>query len=363
MRLTLTPIVARLRQMARRVIPGRAPARVPPTADPNRPPAQVPPPTLEQAEAAGPSGLGLEIPPPINPPKPPPAWQVLLDKLVSRVTGDRKVGRVLAVMQIANEAGATLFAAALAFSTMFAIIPIVLLLAGVLGWIVQDPVQRQSLLDELIGAVPPLADFFATSLEDVVNGRGALSIVGVVGLLWGASAYYGGLDEVMRRIFIGGGIRGEFSRRARGVITVVVLIALVLGTVSLSGLWAFLDEFVGGLAVWRFVVPVLALGIMILVVLAVYLLVPTAPPSVRAAVPPAIAAGFGIGLLTNLFGVLAPLLIGGLSGFGVIATVFGALIWLNFSYQILLFGAAWARVRRDREREKSDPFRGRRRAR
>ena len=54
-------------------------------------------------------------------------------------------------------------------------------------------------------------------------------------------------------------------------------------------------------------------------------------------------------MLTALFGLLTPLLIGALAGLGVIATVFGALIWLNFSYQILFFGAAWARVRRDRE--------------
>lgn len=271
--------------------------------------------------------------------------------------------RVLGVMQIANEAGATLFSAALAFSTMFAVIPLVLLMAGLLGWLIEDPLQRQSLLDQLIGYVPPLADFFATSLDSVVEGRGALSIVGVVGLLWGASAYYGGLDEVMRRIFAGGGVRGELSRRARGVITVVILVVLVLGTISLSGVWAALDRFVGGLEIWRFLLPVIALAVMALVVLAVYVLVPTAPPSLRAALPPAIVAGVGIGVLTNLFSVVAPWLIGGLSGFGVIATVFGALIWLNFSYQILLYGAAWARLRRDRERELSDPFRGRRRGR
>jgi len=40
-----------------------------------------------------------------------------------------------------------------------------------------------------------------------------------------------------------------------------------------------------------------------------------------------------------------------MSGFGVIAAVFGALVWLNLSYQILLYGAAWARVRRDRQRQ------------
>ena len=78
-------------------------------------------------------------------------------------------------------------------------------------------------------------------------------------------------------------------------------------------------------------------------------------PSLRAALPAAIAAGVSIGLLTDLFSLIAPLLIGGMSGFGFVATVFGALVWLNLSYQILLFGAAWARVRRDREALRAAP--------
>jgi membrane protein len=253
------------------------------------------------------------------------------------------------VINTANDTGATLFAAALAFGTMFAFIPLVLLVSGVIGWLIEDPAQRASLLDQLISYVPPLADFFRSSLEGAVAGRGALSIIGLIGLLWGASAFYGVLDEVMRRIFSGGGLRNEFSRRIRGFATIVILLLVIVGTVSLGGLWATLDELVGELSVWRYAAPLLSLVVMVLIALVVYLVVPTAPPSLRAAFWPAVAAGFGIGLLTNLFSLLAPLLIGGMAGFGVIATVFGALVWLNFSYQILLFGAAWARVRRDRE--------------
>lgn len=265
------------------------------------------------------------------------------------ITGHRRVRPVLDVINTANDTGATLFAAALAFGTMFAFIPLVLLVSGVIGWLIEDPAQRASLLDQLISYVPPLADFFRSSLEGAVAGRGALSIIGLIGLLWGASAFYGVLDEVMRRIFSGGGLRNEFSRRIRGFATIVILLLVIVGTVSLGGLWATLDELVGELSVWRYAAPLLSLVVMVLIALVVYLVVPTAPPSLRAAFWPAVAAGFGIGLLTNLFSLLAPLLIGGMAGFGVIATVFGALVWLNFSYQILLFGAAWARVRRDRE--------------
>ena len=133
------------------------------------------------------------------------------------------------------------------------------------------------------------------------------------------------------------------------------MVALIVGTVSLSSLFALINQYVGDLAIWGYVVPLIALGVFVLVVLAVYKLVPTAPPTLSEALPPAIAAGIGIGVLTNLFSLLAPLLIGSLSGFGVIATVFGVLVWLNFSYQVLLYGAAWARLRRDRARARLRP--------
>jgi membrane protein len=256
-------------------------------------------------------------------------------------------------VEIANQAGASLFAAALAFGTLFAVIPLLLLLSGAIGWLVDDPIRRQVLVDQLVGIFPPLAGAFAASLDGAVEQRGALSIIGVVGLLWGASAYYGGLDEVMRRLFPGGGVRSEFSRRARGGVTIVVLVALIVGAISLSGVWVALDQVVGGLFFWRYLAPAISLAVMVLIVLAVYCLVPTAPPSLRAALAPAVVAGLAIGILTNLFSLLAPVLIGGMAGFGVIAAVFGALIWLNLSYQILLFGAAWARIRRDRTRPPS----------
>ena len=330
-----------------RLLPNRRRKKAPAATPSPQEPIQPPKPSYALPQGA-PEPLTVR-----EPKKQPTGPLAVVGSLVGRVTGNKHVARVLGIMDIANQAGATLFASALAYSAMFALIPIVLLLAGVLGWLIGDPIQRQQLLNQLIGYFPPFAQFFNSSLNGVVAARGALSIVGLVGLLWGASSFYGGLDEVLRRIFVGGPVRGELDRRLRGVVTVLGLIAVVIGTVLLSSVWALVDQLVGDLAVWKYVVPLLALVVFILVVLAVYKLVPTAPPSFRAALVPAIVAGIGIGVLTNLFGLLAPLLIGGLSGFGVIATAFGVLIWLNFDFQILLYGAAWARLRRDREREKA----------
>jgi YihY family inner membrane protein len=274
-------------------------------------------------------------------------WRGRISRAGQVVTGNRTVRAVSAVVTAANEAGAPLFAAALAFSTMFATVPLLLLFSGVLGWLIDDPVARARLLADLVERVPPLADVLADSLEGVVRTRDTLSVVGLVGLIWGASNLYGGLDEVIRRLMPGGRTRGFVERRVRGILAIVILVALVIGAVSLSSLWAIFGATVGELAI---VGPVLTVGVMVLVVLVVYLFVPTEPPTLRACLPPAIAAGVGIGLLTLLFTVLAPLLIGGLAGFGVIATIFGAFVWLNYCYQMLLYGAAWARIRRDRQK-------------
>lgn len=287
-------------------------------------------------------------------------WRGRIDRLTKSVTDHWVVRRVMAVMGSANAAGAPLLAAALAFVTMFAIIPGLLLMAGVLGWIIDDPADRAQLLIQLVAMVPPLEGALADSLETAVEARGALSLIGLGGMLWGASNFYQSLDEVMRRLFPGGAVRGFIERRLRGVLAIVVLVALVMGVILLGGLGAIIDTFAGDVQdhfVWHLIGPGLSLVVMILVVLIVYRFVPTAPPTVRAALPPAIVAGIGIGLLTSLFTLLAPLLIGGLAAFGVLAAVFGAFVWLNFCFQILLFGAAWARYRRDRQNLEAQPIR------
>ena len=276
-------------------------------------------------------------------------WQKTFDDTLAKVLAIPMVHTVMKVLDTAGQAGAGLFAAALAFSTIFAVFPLLLLMAGILGFFVEDPVQREALLEELISYFPPLASLLSDSLDTMVAQRNALTIVGFVGLLWGASSFYLALDEVMRRLFAGAAPRDFIQQRLRGIVMVVVLIALMVGTLVITSLVSVITGITGQDQLLRILTPIGALVVLILVVLAVYLLIPAAPPSWRAALPAAILAGLGIGLLTQLFGILAPWLVGGLLAFGVIATVFAVLIWLNLSYQMLLFGAAWARIRRDAE--------------
>jgi YihY family inner membrane protein len=258
------------------------------------------------------------------------------------------------VLAIADDVGAPLFSGALAFNAMFAILPGLMLLSGLLGFAIADEAVRKQLLEDLIAKIPPLAPVFENSLDGVVNERGSLTIIGFVGLLWGASNFYNAIDDVMRRMFTGSKPRDIVEKRLRGILTVVILIILFAGTVLMSGTWTLIVTSVDGLPGASLLLtiggPVLFSALCVVSVWLTFRLVPTAPPTLREAWLPVLAAGTAIGLLTSLFSVLAPLLVGGLAAFGVLAAVFGAFVWLNLSFQFLLWGAAWARYRRDRFR-------------
>ncbi len=272
---------------------------------------------------------------------------------IERVSGLPTVRLIKAVMDGVNAAGGGLLAAGLAFQVMFAILPALLLLAALSGWLIDDPGVRAQLVAELLAVVPPLADAIGDTLRGLAENRAPLSIVAVVGLIWGASNLYASLDESIERLIPGDRERSGIERRVRGI---AIVLALVLAAAIAVGLGAgigvlqqILPVGAASAGTWRVIAFAVTAGALVLAVLIVYRVVPTRPPSWRAAIVPAVVAGLVIALLTDLYAVLAPFLIGALRAFGLFAALFAALVWLNYVCQVLLIGASWARVRRDAE--------------
>ncbi len=291
-------------------------------------------------------------------PDEPPALSVgdRLGVVKRRLLRDRRVAEVQAVTFAVGEASGGLLAAGLAFNALFAMIPALLFMVGLLGFVIGDPARAQEIVESLVERVPAVADLADAVLGQLVAGAGAFSVVGIIGVAWGASGFYSSLDEAMRRLFPGGAPRGIVSQRIRGVVAVFGLVGAALAAVTANSVVSLLDAVLilpPGIETVRVLSTFLMMGVFILVVLFTYLVVPTASPPLRAALPPALLAGIGIGLLTALFSVLAPFLVGRLSGLGLLATVFGALVWLRLVFEMLVYGAGWARIRRDRTRRKS----------
>ena len=244
-----------------------------------------------------------------------------------------------------------LLANGLAFTALFAIVPVALVTLGVAGVLVVDPtVQRQ--LAIAIGVLfPPVRELVDDALRSMSEGAGVTSIIGIVGLVWTVSQFYVTLDIAFSRIFTGTPERDLVRRTARGFMwvggLVGIVVALIVGGSLAAAAEALLPTTSTALTTVRRVMssPPVVITIGVGVVLAAYRVVPAKAPSWRAAWLPAAVAGIGIIVLSQLFLFLAPRIVSAAAVAGSLATAFIALAWLSFTFQLLLLGAAWVRVR------------------
>jgi membrane protein len=265
-------------------------------------------------------------------------------RLIERVLGWGPIPRIRFVFDAYGNAGGGILASGLAFGALFALIPATLLVLGVTGFFIADAEVRADLVRRIAALIPPLEEFFTLALDQLAAGAIAFSIVGLIGLAWTASQFYGQLDHAFALIFHSRIRRDPIERTVRGLVAVGLIIALfiVLLGVSLlttnpsSALSLALTRILGWLS------PLLGIVLVLAAVALIYRVVPTEPIPWRAIVAPTIVVAVLEGLLTILYVFLAPYLASP-KIFGPFFTVFATLAWLSGTFQIILIGAAWTR--------------------
>ena len=271
--------------------------------------------------------------------------------ILARVLDEPRVARVMAVLDTYGRAAGGLLANGLAFSTLFAAIPTTLLVLGLAGWFANNTEIRNTVSEALINAFPPLEDLIEAALDAISQGAAAASILGVIGLIWTVSQLYGALDVAFARIFADIPERDIVRRTTRGFLVVGLLAVFIMGFVIAATLATAIQSqevvdlpVVSALAGMVGSTPFL-MAVAIVAVVIVYRTLPPRAPSWWATIVPAVVVGIAIVVLTQVFTFLVPRLVGVAALAGSLASAFIALAWLSFSYQILLYGAAWVRVR------------------
>ena len=264
------------------------------------------------------------------------------------------VRRPRAVFDIYGQAGGSLMAEGLAYSALFAGLTGLLFGVGLFGYLVPSAPDRQRLIDGFTGQLAPFAPIARDGLNSVAAHAGAFSIVGLAGLAWGASHFYGALDQAIGSVFARTPARGPFDRLLRGVVSVLLLVGGLLSGIGLSAIQSVATgggnlgsagDFVRNVSVVAF--PLVTAVIVVIAVGVVYRVVPYTRVPVSVLWLPALVAGLVLTALTELLVYIAPLLAGALSVFGGVAAVFVALAWLHLAFQVLLIGASWTRLRLD----------------
>ncbi len=274
--------------------------------------------------------------------------RTLAERVIRRVGGISAVRTLLAVLDAYDGAGGGLMAAGLAYAAIVALLPGLLLMVSIFGFLLDDAATREQILAVIARAVPPLEELARTAFEQVSAGAVPTGVIAFLGLLWGASRFYAAIDYAFTRIFHDARRRNEIERTLRGVLLTGLLVMLPLAALivgSLAG-W-FVEQAPGGFAgaLWRLATPIGSFLLFVSGVLLVYRFVPGTPLPASAYVRPAILVGLLLAVFAQVFTVIAPLMTRIASIYGPFVAVFALLAWLSISFNMLLFGASWTRVR------------------
>jgi membrane protein len=273
-----------------------------------------------------------------------------LEPLAQMLLGDRRVVRGRAVMDRFGRVGGGLLAAGIAFNALFALIPLAIFASGIVGILVSDPASQEAITDFLAGLAPPLKTFLDQAIGGLATASTSLTIIGLIGAAWGATRLYSSVELGIQAMFMGVKARSIVAKTLRRAAFIFVIAALIAVLIVVATIASIVTTAVPGTpgivsiveSIGLFAAPY-ALGVLALLV--VYLVVPPIRPPLLAALPPAIAAGISIVAISQIFGIVAPRLVGANPFYGTLGTVFVALAWLNLIASILLVGAAWVRVR------------------
>jgi membrane protein len=277
-----------------------------------------------------------------------------------RVAGMPPVDRSRRIFKIYNGAGGSLLAEGLAYSALFAVLTGLLFSVAVLGYLVPDEGSRQRVVNAFTGQLAVFAPIAQNGLNSVAANANAFSIVGLAGLGWGASHFYGALDRAFAGVFARAPARGPVDRLVRGFASLLLLLGGLLSGVVISAVQRVVTaNLVGPAGEWGRLAsslgfPLLTAAAFVLAVSIVYRIVPNTHVPLRVLAPPAIAGGLILTVLTQALVDIEPLLAGALSIFGGVAAVFVALAWLHLAFQVLLLGASWTRLRLDEARARGE---------
>ncbi len=245
-------------------------------------------------------------------------------------------------------------AAALAYYTIFALAPLLLVVLAVAGLFVPADAALDRLLSEATGLIgKDGADWLRSTLEraSLNKGTGILSVVlGTGGLILGASGAFGQLQQALNKIWdakppanIGALVRA----RAVSFGLVLVLGFLLLVSLSVSAALSGLGERLGLGAdtgwLWGFFYEIFSVMMVGVLFALIYRFLPDAPVGWREALIGGLATSVLFGIGKSLIG----LYLGrnaGASVFGAAGTLAVVLLWIYYAAQLVLFGAEFTQV-------------------
>lgn len=250
-----------------------------------------------------------------------------------------------------NEAKGADVAAAMAYYTIFSLFPMLLALIAAGSFFLEAEQVQQEVVRIVTQAVPISEELIRTNVDQVLDNRGTIGLVGLVGLLWSGTGVFTVLLAHVNLAWKRSRPRGLLQRRLLGLgvgllgIVAVVLLLLFLSTPALNVL-TYVEipngprvAFFEGL-LWTLIASGIPLIVTFLVFLALYRWAPNTLVQWGEAVWPALLVALVFEAAKRIFAwYVSSDLVDYRIVYGSLGAVVALLLWIYLVATLLLFGA------------------------
>jgi membrane protein len=234
-------------------------------------------------------------------------------------------------------------AAAIAYFALLSLFPLTLLSISIASFNLGLLVDQQLIVQKLEFIAPALGQLLGKNIDEIIQARGAVSGIALVGLIWSASTIFYTLTQTLNVIWGNKRSRPVWKRRGLAILFVLIFVGPALFLASFAG------SMITNLRTWlpdQFI-PIgnslsIALAILLDIALfmVLYIMLPHGASTWREILPGAIGAGllWELAKKVFLFFISTYISVSNLV-YGSVAAIIAFLLWAYLSGLIFLFGA------------------------
>ena len=242
-------------------------------------------------------------------------------------------------------------AAAISYYVLFSVVPLTIVLTSVFGFIVRNSDIRRQVIERVVAQTPLSgADgqrFVSDTVQDVSRVSAALSVVGIVGMIWAASAMVGAVRRSLNIVWRVPAGRPVAQQKLIDITMIfglgLLLVASIVGTGALHTLRRLSSGVLGpvsaGSVLWELPTLVLPALLTYFTFLLIYRYVPGVRNDVAILWPGALLATLLFELLKNGFALYITYFNNYDVVYGSLGAIMLFLLWTYLASNILLLGA------------------------
>lgn len=242
--------------------------------------------------------------------------------------------------------------AAIAFWAFFSIFPLLIGILSLAGYFLESDDLKTRIFQVVSDLFPGSANLVKDNVQAVVQNRGALSWVGIGGLLWSAAKVFGAITRAVNLALEAERPHHVLLSRVRYFFMAIVVSVLTIASIAMTVIFEIILDapFLARLGIVAPDLPrvqgwITNFALVFLIFALIYKLAPYIKVKWREVLPGALLAAVLFELVKAAFVLYLDRIANFEAVYGSLASIIVTMMWLYLSALILIYGAEYSIVR------------------